>query len=209
MVAVTPTLPAPETPNEAKTPPAPAQAAPGPVAAAKPAMTPPATLRRVAAGGVYWVQVGAFKDQATAKRLVERLRADNFNVVDPVKGSRSAAAASAGEPPVDRYNVFVSGMAADELTAKLTAKGLAADPVAGGVVIKPSLPLREAVTLSRELAGEGLRVQVRRAAAPSVSASPTLYRVRVGSFADRESAQAALKELEAKGYKAFIARGNE
>jgi hypothetical protein len=36
-----------------------------------------------------------------------------------------------------------------------------------------------------------------------------LYRVRVGGFADREAALAALKELEARGYKPFLARGYE
>jgi cell division septation protein DedD len=84
------------------------------------------------------------------------------------------------------------------------------------VVLTPSLPLREAVALSRDLAGDGLQVQVRRASGPSTSppAGPaatapedTLYRVRVGSFPDRASAQATLRELEAKGYKAFLTRG--
>jgi len=81
-------------------------------------------------------------------------------------------------------------------------------------VIKPSLPLRDAVALSRDLAEEGLRVQVRRAAvttpAPATAtAGDTFYRVRIGSFPDRAAAQTAMNELEAKGYKAYIARGNE
>jgi hypothetical protein len=33
--------------------------------------------------------------------------------------------------------------------------------------------------------------------------------VRVGAFADRAAALAAAKELEAKGYKPFIARGDQ
>ena len=42
---------------------------------------------------------------------------------------------------------------------------------------------------------------------PAVSSGDTLYRVRVGAFTDRATAMTTLKELEAKGYKPFIARG--
>jgi cell division septation protein DedD len=211
--------PLPDKPVEAAKPAPPARAEPAPaqVAAAKPAVTAPAKAKRPAATGPFWVQVGAFKDQAAAKRLADRLREQDFKVVESVKaGSGTAPASAPSNMPADRYNVFVSGMAPAELTTKLTAKGLAADAVAGGVVIKPSLPLRDAVTLSRELAGEGLRVQVRRAAATTPATTPakatagdTFYRVRVGSFPDRAAAQTALKELGAKGYKAYIARGGE
>jgi cell division septation protein DedD len=88
-------------------------------------------------------------------------------------------------------------------------------------VVKPSLPLRDAVALSKDLAVEGFKVQVRRAGgaaaappAPVTAAAPTeggreLHRVRVGSFADRAAAQAAARELEAKGYKPYIARGDQ
>jgi cell division septation protein DedD len=84
-------------------------------------------------------------------------------------------------------------------------------------VVKPSLPLRDAVALSKDLAAEGLKVQVRRAGspAPAAAATPpaaaasgeTLHRVRVGPFADLAAARAARAELESKGYKGFIARG--
>ncbi|HXG04700.1 MAG TPA: SPOR domain-containing protein [Candidatus Binatia bacterium] len=76
----------------------------------------------------------------------------------------------------------------------------------------PSLPLREAVTLSRELAAEGLTVQVRRRGGGTPSpATPTggdqaMHRVRVGAFPDREAALAVARELEARGYKPFVAR---
>jgi len=172
-------------------------------------------------GGAYWVQVGAFKNQATAKALAARLREQNYTVVESAKdaggATPSASADTAGAS--DRYNVFVSGSAPSELTTRLSAKGLAADPVAGGVVVKPGLPLRDAVALSRDLASDGLKVQVRRAGgeraadtpAASTSASApageTLYRVRVGGLADRAAALATLKELEGRGYKAFIGRG--
>jgi hypothetical protein len=106
--------------------------------------------------------------------------------------------------------------------------GLAADPTAGGVVVRPSQPLRDAVALSKDLAVEGFKVQVRRAtgsaprpapskpAAASAPAAPapmasgdSLYRVRVGPYADRAAAVVALRDLDAKGYKGFIARGEQ
>ena len=113
-------------------------------------------------------------------------------------------------------------MSAVELTKRLSAKGLAAETAGGSVVVKPSLPLRDAVTLSKDLAVDGLKVQVRRAGSGAVAAAPaspppataagageTLHRVRVGGFTDVAAARAAVKELEAKGYKPYIARGNE
>ncbi|OLC00966.1 MAG: hypothetical protein AUH30_01215 [Candidatus Rokubacteria bacterium 13_1_40CM_68_15] len=172
-------------------------------------------------GGSYWVQVGAFKNQATARALAARLREQNYTVVESVKDSGGGAPAASADTggAADRYNVFVSGSTPSELTTKLSAKGLAADAVAGGVVVKPSLPLRDAVALSRDLATGGLKVQVRRAggeraldtsaasASASASAGETLYRVRVGGLADRAAALATLKELEGKGYKPFMGRG--
>src|SRR5262249_17832892 len=122
----------------------------------------PAVVKKTAtasSGGLYWVQVGAFKDETTAKKLAAKLRDQNYEVEESVQGGTSASDAGGGGA-ADRYNVFVSGSAPADLTAKLSAKGLAADPVAGGVVVKPSLPLRDAVALSRDLSADGLRVQV-------------------------------------------------
>ena len=84
-------------------------------------------------------------------------------------------------------------------------------------MVRPSLTLREAVALSRDLADAGLSVQVRRiggpaatpTASPTASAPMTLHRVRVGSFPDRVAAIDAMKRLEDKGLKPFLARGNE
>ncbi len=196
--------------------PAAAKAAPAAPSAAK------TTAAAMSSGGPFWVQVGAFKSQATAKQLAARLREQSYRVEESVKdgnaGAIPAASADTGGAG-DRYNVFVSGSAPSDLAAKLSSKGLAADPVAGGVVVKPSLPLRDAVALSRDLATDGLKVQVRRAggerapdtpaasAAASASSGDTLYRVRVGGLADRAAALATLKELEGKGYKPFIGRG--
>src|SRR5262249_61048405 len=41
-------------------------------------------------GGSYWVQVGAFKNQATAKALAARLRGQNYTVVGSVKDAGGA-----------------------------------------------------------------------------------------------------------------------
>jgi cell division septation protein DedD len=190
--------------------------------------TPPAAAR-----GPFWVQVGAFRDAETAKRVAAKLRAENFKVEESIThaGGGAAPARSAPKPAVkapttdigaDQYDVYVSGQTTDELTKRLAAKGLAAEASPGGLVVKPSLPLRDAVALSKDLAVEGFKVQVKRAggtAAPAAAAPSTpppaegggepLHRVRVGAFADRGAAQAAVKELEAKGYKPYIARGDQ
>jgi SPOR domain len=175
--------------------------------------------------------VGAFKDPETAKRVATSLRDQNFTVEQSerqvtAKSSSAAPSGSAASSPAaspgDLYDVYVSGMSAVELTKRLSAKGLAAEGSGSSVVVKPSLPLRDAVTLSKDLAVDGLKVQVRRAGSgavaavptpttpsPSVIAGDTLHRVRVGAFPDAAAARAAAKELEAKGYKPYIARGDE
>ncbi|MBI4246952.1 MAG: SPOR domain-containing protein [Candidatus Rokubacteria bacterium] len=203
---------------------APKPAAPAREAKATPTKPAPARTQTAAARGPYWVQVGAFRDQAAATRLAAKLRGENYKVEESV--SSTAGGSAAGAPPpmaptaADRYDVFVSGLAPAEINAKLSAKGLAAESVAGGVVVKPGLPLREAVALSKDLAAEGLKVQVRRAGgaaaagaapapAPVAAGGETLHRVRVGSFPDRAAAAAVARELEAKGYKPFIARGGQ
>jgi hypothetical protein len=111
------------------------------------------------------------------------------------------------------------GAAPADINAKLTAKGLTSEPSAGGVIVKPSLPLRDAVALSKDLAVDGLKVQVRRAAGASAPAPPAggasasggdpVYRVRVGPFDDRAAATSTLRELEQRGYTPFLARGGQ
>jgi cell division septation protein DedD len=185
--------------------------------------------------GEWWVQVGAFRDENSAKNLAATLREQNYSVAHSMRRAgtstpksatldKSAPAASTSNPAggADQYDVFVSGLSADELNTRLAGKGLNAEPSGAGVVLKPSLPLRDAVALSKDLATDGYKVQVRRAGGasaqaprptenrppvPAVSSGDTLYRVRVGAFADRATAMTTLKELEAKGYKPFIARG--
>jgi hypothetical protein len=194
---------------------------PAKVVASKPAAKSAVARPKAAtASGPYWVQVGAFRDAATAKQIADKLRAANYTVEESAKTggapAASAAQAPAASPGADRYNVFVSGATPADVNAKVGTKGFNAEAVAGGVAVKPSLSLKEAVELSRELAGEGMKVQVRRAAAegsaapasaPAGTSGETWYRVRVGSFPDRAAAVAVLKELEGKGYKPFLARG--
>ena len=229
----------------------PAKASTAKAAPAKPEATPksetapatatkPSTPRQAAAkatspapaavgGAPYWVQVGAFKDPETAKRVATALREENFKVEESLKrvgGSAPAAAVPAAKAPAvastsDQYDVFVTGMSVEDLNRRLAGKGLSAETAGGGVVVKPSLPLRDAVALSKDLAVEGFKVQVRRAGGstavaptPTAPAGPTeggqaLHRVRVGSFSDKAAALAAARELEAKGYKPYIARGDQ
>jgi hypothetical protein len=198
------------------------------------------------------VQVGAFKDRAMAMNVAARLRQQHYSVVEStvrVGGSGGAAAARPAPPAPatmpsppppprsatpsapDRYDVIVSGASAADMNARLTAKGLASEPAGEGVRIRPSLPLRDAVALSKDLGSEGFRVQVRRAggADPAPAAPPpapvaatrpvastpdgdggqVLHRVRVGGFPDRAAAQVVLRELQEKGYQPFIAKGRE
>src|SRR5438094_791601 len=179
------------------------------------------------AGG-YFVQVGAFKNPDTAKQLAVRLREQKYNVEESSASGvgKPARATAPSTPPAtgsasDRYDVFVSGGAPADINAKLSGKGLSAEPAAGGVVVKPSLPLRDAVALSKDLAVDGLKVQVRRAGggpapappaasnAPTTTGDETLYRVRVVPFDDKTTATSTLRELEQKGYSPFIARGGQ
>src|SRR5207249_6207971 len=104
-----------------------------------------------------------------ARRLATRLRELKFDVDEsmlrgaPTAKAPAAPSASAPTTGSDKYDVYVSGGVPAEINAKLAAKGLSAEQSSAGLVIKPSLPLRDAVALSKDLAVEGLKVQVRRA----------------------------------------------
>jgi cell division septation protein DedD len=198
-----------------------------PTKPAPPARTPTRVVstpsKRAPAGqasGQWFVQVGAFKDPATAKRVAAKLRADSYHVDEPTRGGTPAAmvasATTTAPAAADRYDVIVTGATPADLGQRLAGKNLTVETTSTGAVIKPSLPLRDAVALSKDLAVDGLKVQVRRAggpaaptAAPSGAASSggdALYRVSVGGFADRATALSTLKELEGKGYKPFLTR---
>lgn len=170
--------------------------------------------------GQWFVQVGAFKDAGTAQKIATKLREEHYTVEESLRSARTATVAKATTTSApsggasDQYDVIITGQLSEEINKRLAAKGLTAEPVANGAVVKPSLPLRDAVALSKDLAVDGLKVQVRRAGGSTTSTPPaaasaggdSLHRVSVGGFADRATAVAALKELEAKGYKPFLTR---
>jgi cell division septation protein DedD len=186
---------------------------------AAPAPTPAPTARN--AGGDYWVQVGAFRDPAAARRLAGRLREQGYTVDESLRqatGEAPPASAASMPPAADRYLVFVSG-ASNDLATQLKARGLTAETAPGGVVVTPSRPLRDAVQLSRDLTADGLKVQVRRAAGaadagppaspptPAASEGGAFHRIRVAGFSDRAAAEAAARELHARGYSPFVGQG--
>ena len=189
--------------------------------------TRPAEATEAAKGGDFFVQVGAFKDQETARRLAATLRKQNYSVEELTMRDASGRATPSVPPAPrtsagagsDRYDVLVSGGSAAEIDTKLAAKGLSSQPAGEGVRIRPSLSLRDAVALSKDLSNEGFKVQVRRgdgasagpvaAAAPARAGDQKVYRVRVGGYPDRAAALAVVRALEGKGYTPFIARGRE
>jgi SPOR domain len=187
--------------------------------------TAPPTNSSAGAASAYFVQVGAFKSPDLAKRLAARLREAKYTVEEsstnraPAPAAAPAPSAAAPAPGGDKYDVYVTGGTAPEINAKLSTRGLTSEPSSGGVVVKPSLTLREAVALSKDLAVDGLKVQVRRAAgsAAATAVAPTrpapsgdtVYRVRVGPFDDRAAATSTLRELEQRGYTPFLARGGQ
>jgi cell division septation protein DedD len=239
-----PPPPTVEKPEPAPPPPAVAQERPAaptrekPAAPAKkPESSPSAAAKEPAASrpakasptGAYFVQVGAFKDPDAARRLAARLRELKFDVDEsllrgaPPAKSSTPPPASAPTTGSDKYDVYVSGAVPAEINAKLAAKGLSAEQSSAGLVVKPSLPLRDAVALSKDLAVDGLKVQVRRSgggstapAAPSAPApsapapsGDTFYRVRVGPYDARADATSVMHDLEKRGYKPFLARAGQ
>jgi len=217
-------MPAAKTPPKAAAPAArtelPAQtataAAPGPAAKEVPASKPPAKAPPVTAraaapapaaptkplngAGSYWVQVGLFENAGNAERLAQDLRADRFSV-QVAQVSRGGAS-----PVVSRHEVFVTSSSVDVVTAALKGSG-SAQAVTGGVVVRPALDLKDAVTLSRRLASEGLEVRIRRAASAPTSGGGTVHLVRVGGYATPAEAQAGKKQLAAKGVGGFVTQG--
>lgn len=160
--------------------------------APKPAVTPPAPAP---SKGDYWVQVGAFSNEKNAARLAAKLTAEKYSV--------QRATVKRGGGGEGGNEIFAAGVFQRDLYDKVKGKGLRADAVKGGSVVRPPLPLRDAVALSKELADAGMDVKIRRVGAEK----GTFYLVRVGGFADRKEAEAAKVELEGKGIPGFIAKG--
>jgi hypothetical protein len=142
-----------------------------------------------------------------AERVAARLRAQHFRV--DASSLATASVTTVKEDPTARYDVFVPDPASADAVPALKALSLSTEPAAGGLVVTPTMALRDAVALARTLTSQGLRVQVRRTAAPrseSAIADGPFHRVRVGAFADRAAAADASRILEERGYRPFITR---
>jgi len=211
-------------------PAAPPQAPPaatGKTAAAKPeAVKPPvaaAAPKRVpapapAAGGSYWIQVGAFVQEKNAETLAKALRAEQFPVeiarLNRGGGSASAPAPAKSVEPGGQNQLVITGSTPDAVNAALKGKGTA-QVVKGGIVVNPSYDLETAMSLSSALKKEGFKVVIRRAksgpapapAAPVAGGGTTYHVVRVGGFADRAKALQARADLEAKGHAGILTQG--
>ena len=211
-------------------PAAPAQAPPGATAKAAPAkpetVKPPvaaAAPKRVpapapAAGGSYWIQVGAFVQEKNAETLAKTLRAEQFPVeiarMNRGGGSASAPAPAKAAEPGGQNQLVITGSTPDAVNAALKGKGTA-QVVKGGIVVNPSYDLETAMSLSSALKKEGFKVVIRRAksgpapapAAPVAGGGTTYHVVRVGGFADRAKALQARADLEAKGHAGILTQG--
>lgn len=195
-----PVAPAAPAPRVAEKPAAPAR--PAPQVAAKPAEKPAEPVAKPAAPppkGTYWVQVGAFSDAKNASRLATQLKDQKYSVQEATV-TRGSGGGSGGN------EIFVAGAKQRDVYDKVKAKGLRVDAVKGGAVVRPPLPLKDAVALSKELAGAGMTVKIRRVGGGG-GEKATFHLVRVGGFADRKEAVAAQQELGGKGVPGFVVRG--
>ena len=156
-----------------------------------------------AASGNYWIQLGAFKEQKNADALAQTLRDAGFPIqVTPIQRG------GGGDKGEARHELFVSEASVEKVNAALKGHGRG-QLAAGGVAVKPAFSLQEAMTVSKRLTDEGLKVVIRPASGlASASQGPgTLHAVRAGGYSNRTSALAARDELAAKGHQGFLAEG--
>jgi cell division protein FtsN len=194
-----PAAPAPP-PKVAEKPAEPAK--PAPQVAEKPVEKPAAPAAQSAAvpsKGDYWVQVGAFSDTKNASRLTARLKDQQYSVQQATVTRGSGGGISGNE-------IFVAGAKQKDVYDKVKDKGYHVDAVKGGAIVRPALPLKDAVALSKELADAGMDVKIRRVGVGG-GEKAKVHLVRVGGFADRKEAEAAQKELGGKGVAGFVVKG--
>jgi len=177
-------------------------AAPAKVATVEPANRPVVTAalkaKDAVTGSGYWIQLGAFKDQANADSLARTLRGEGFPV-EVALVTRGVGGVSGTAP---QHELLVTGASIEKVNAALKGRG-SAQSVAGGVAVRPAFSLQEAMTVSKRLTDRGLNVIVRPAGvdvAPGGGAEGALHAVRVGSYPDRSRALAARDELGTKGH---------
>jgi cell division septation protein DedD len=193
---------APEKPAEPAKPVPAAPPAPAPKIAEKPAEKPAEPAAKPAAApskGDYWVQVGAFSDAKNASRLAARLKDQKYSVQQATVTRGSGGGTGGNE-------VFVAGAKQRDVYDRVKGKGYHVDAVKGGAVVRPALPLKDAVALSKELADAGMDVKIRRVGGGG-GEKATFHLVRVGGFADRKEAEAAQKELGGTGVPGFVVKG--
>jgi cell division septation protein DedD len=174
-------------------------------APSRPAAVASAKPSAEAASGNYWIQLGAFKEQKNADALAKTLRDAGFPVqVTPIRPGGGGESKGAAQ----QHELFVTETSVDKVNAALKGRGTA-QPVSGGVAVKPAFSLQDAMTVSKRLTDEGLKVVIRPAgglATPSLGPG-TLHAVRAGGYSNRTSALAARDELAAKGHRGFLAEG--
>jgi cell division septation protein DedD len=174
-------------------------------APSRPAAVASAKPSAEAASGNYWIQLGAFKEQKNADALAKTLRDAGFPIqVTPIRPGGGGESKGATQ----QHELFVTETSVDKVNAALKGRGTA-QPVSGGVAVKPAFSLQDAMTVSKRLTDEGLKVVIRPAgglATPS-QGQGTLHAVRAGGYSNRTSALAARDELAAKGHRGFLAEG--
>ena len=202
-----PAKPAEKVPAKAADPvPAPTRVAAKADAPSRPAAVATAKPSTETASGNYWIQVGAFKEQKNADMLAKAVRDAGFPVqVTPISpgggGGESKGAAQ-------QHELFVTEASLEKVNAALKGRGTA-KTVSGGVAVNPAFSLQEAMTVSKQLTDQGLKVVIRPAGGRPIPlpGQGTLHAVRAGGYPSRTSALAARDELAAKGHQGFLAEG--
>ena len=172
----------------------------------RPSAVASATPAAGAASGSYWIQLGAFKEQKNADALAKTLRDAGFAIqVTPIRSAGGGESKSAAQ---QQHELFVTETSVEKVNAALKGRGTA-QPVSGGVAVKPAFSLQEAMTVSKRLTDGGLKVVIRPAGglATASQGQGTLHAVRAVGYANRTSALAARNELAAKGHQGFLAEG--
>ncbi len=164
----------------------------------RPVVTAALKTKDAATGNGYWIQLGAFKDQANADSLARTLRGEGF----PVEVSAVTRGVGGVSGTAQLHELLVTGTSVEKVNAALKGRG-SAQSVPGGVVVRPAFSLPDAMTVSKRLTDRGLNVIIRPASvdiAPGGGAPGALHAVRVGSYPDRSRALAARDELGSKGH---------
>ena len=128
-------------------------------APSRPAAVASAKPSAEAASGNYWIQLGAFKEQKNADALAKTLRDAGFPIqVTPIPRAGGGESKGAAQ----QHELFVTETSVEKVNAALKGRGTA-QPVSGGVAVKPAFSLQEAMTVSKRLTDEGLKVVIRPA----------------------------------------------